>query len=363
MGSESPGAVRRVLGAAAVAAAVAAAATGCGAGPAPQSPPAAAPAVPPMDAPFEPANAEGGKTPPPQGVPAQAWAALENFLDVRTAAGAPLPEPAADPDCSLPGPGCTWDFGAETLVWSAGTGPRALRAEIYDRWKSSVRSLGWPVTSEYLFGGDYRTDFEKGSLIYVPRLGRIMDWNPAVEKAAVVIGDSQAGHDTWVGKGLASLGYTPVILGAGGTGYTQGNGTVDNYPSALETEQWLMPWGDPGLVVLQGGGNDAYGADNTQIRQNALQLIREVKRTYPRSRIVVVGVIGDGTGRRAEIDDLLGRVAAEQGLDFLSPRNWWKRYSLTSKLADGLHLSQAGHTAAAPVFARELGAVLKQGGD
>ena len=354
MGSESNALLRRFLSAAAAVATVAGV-SGCGAMPAQQPLPAAPPAPPSLSGELP------AKAPPPQGVPVNAWAALEEFVDVRAGSGRPLPEPAEEPVCSLPGPGCYFPYGTETLVWSADTGMRALRTEVFDRWKSSVRSLGWPVTSEYGFGGDRRTDFQKGTLMYSPRLGRIMSYQPSVEDAAVVIGDSQAGRDTWVGKGLASLGYTPLVLGAGGTGYTRGNGTVDNYPDALEAEEWLLPWGKPGLVVVQGGGNDAYGPGNVEIRHNAVQLIRELKRTYPETRIVMVGVIGDGKGRRAEIDDLLARVAAEQGLDFLSPKDWWKRYSLGSKLEDGLHLGRAGHDAAAPVFARELKTVLGRG--
>ena len=354
MRSESSGLLRRIAGAA-LAAGTLAALGGCGALPAQQPLPAAAAPVPVSDLPRgEPEAA----APPPQGVPADAWAALEKFVQARAEAGRPLPEPAAAPECSVPAPGCHFSYGAETLVWSPETGIRALRTEIFDRWKSSVRSLGWPVTSEYSFGGDFRTDFQKGTLMFAPRVGRIMSYDPSVEQSAVVIGDSQAGPDTWVGKGLSALGYKPVILGAGGTGYTRGNGTVDNYPEALEAEEWLLPWGNPGLVIIQGGGNDAYGPANAEIRNNAVQLIRELKRTYPHTRLVMVGVIGDGKGRRAEIDDLLARVAAEQGLDFLSPKDWWKRYSLDSKLDDGLHMGKAGHDAAAPRFAQELKAVL-----
>lgn len=355
MRSNSSALMRRILSAVTAAAAVAGMA-GCGAAPAQRPLPAVAAPVPPA-AGTEPAP----QPPPPQGVPADAWAALEEFVQMRVENGRPLPGPAEEPVCALPGPGCYFAYGGETLVWSAETGMRALRTEVFQRWKSSVRSLGWPVTSEYSFGGDRRTDFQKGTLMFSPRLGRIMSYEPSVEKTAVVIGDSQAGRDTWVGKGLASLGYTPVVLGAGGTGYTRGNGTVHSYPEALEAEEWLLPWGNPGLVVVQGGGNDAYGPGNTEIRHNAVQLIRELKRTYPETRIVMVGVIGDGKGRRAEIDSLLARVAAEQGLDFLSPRDWWKRYSLGSKLDDGLHLGKAGHDAAAPVFARELKTVLERG--
>lgn len=365
------GPLRRALAAAAVLA-FAAGAAGCGAaapaGPAaaetPASPPAEQPAgEPPVRDPVQitakPVDTNAGPVPPPAGVPAVAWAAMLRFAELRGDAGRPLAEASADPDCSLPGPGCTWSHGTETVVWSAASGTRALRTEVFTRWMASGRTqLGWPTSSEYRFGGDYRTDFQKGSLMYVPRLGRVMAYDPGVEKSAVVIGDSQAGKDTWVGKGLASLGFAPVILGAGGTGYTRGNGTVDSYPEALEGEEWLLPWGKPALVILQGGGNDAFGPSNQAIRHNAIQLIREIRRTYPESRIVVAGVIGSGSGRRGEIDDLMRRVAAEQQLEFLSLKDWWSRYGLGSKLDDGVHLTKAGHDAAAPVFARELKGIL-----
>ncbi|MER1996078.1 MAG: GDSL-type esterase/lipase family protein [Arthrobacter sp.] len=356
MSLESGGLLRRIAGAA-LAAGTLFSLAGCGALPAQQPLPAAAAPLPVLPQ-SEPSTA----APAPQGVPADAWSALQIFVQTRSGTDRPLPEPTAAPECSVPAPGCFFAYGEETLVWSPETGVRALRTEIFDRWKSSVRSLGWPVTSEYSYGGDFRTDFQKGTLMFAPRLGRIMSWNPSIEQSAVVIGDSQAGADTWVGRGLSSLGYKPVILGAGGTGYTQGNGTVDNYPEALEAEEWLLPWGRPSLVIIQGGGNDAYGPGNVQIRQNALQLIRELKRTYPETRMVMVGVIGDGSGRRAEIDNLLAGIAAEQGLDFLSLKDWWKRYGLSAKLEDGLHLNKAGHDAAAPQFARELKALLGRNG-
>ncbi|MCC3296705.1 SGNH/GDSL hydrolase family protein [Arthrobacter caoxuetaonis] len=352
---------RRSLVVAAALAAVLGAA-GCGTAEPAGALPAAGPPTPVLGSQPTAGLTEAGEPPQvgitaaPQGVPAVGWAAMTTLVDIRAAGDRPLPEPLEAPSCSLAG--CSWSFGTETLVWSASSGARALRTEVFSRWKSSGGNLGWPVTSEYSFGGDYRTDFQKGTLMYVPRLGRTMAYLPEVEKAAVVIGDSQAGRDTWVGKGLFSLGYHPVILGAGGTGYTQGNGRVGNYPSALEGEEWLMPWGKPGLVVLQGGGNDAHGPSNQAIRQNALQLIREIRRTYPETRIVVVGVIGDGGGRRGEVDDLMARVSAEEDLEFLSPKDWWKRYSLGSKLDDGLHFGRAGHDAAAPVFARELRKIL-----
>ncbi|MCQ1949417.1 SGNH/GDSL hydrolase family protein [Arthrobacter sp. zg-Y859] len=193
-----------------------------------------------------------------------------------------------------------------------------------------------------------------GSLVYMPQTGRTMSVVPGVEDSALVIGDSQAGPDTWVGQGLEQAGYPAIIRGAGGTGYVQGNGSVAGYARALEAHQWLLPWGTPRLIVLQGGGNDtAHPA--ADIRTEALRLIGDLRQSYPSVRIVMVGVIGDGTGRRSEVDGVLAAVAAEQGIDFLTPGDWWARYGLNGQLRpDGRHLSPEGHRVAAGVFAREL---------
>ncbi|MCQ1985410.1 SGNH/GDSL hydrolase family protein [Arthrobacter sp. zg-Y844] len=193
-----------------------------------------------------------------------------------------------------------------------------------------------------------------GSLVYMPQTGRMMSVVPGVEDSALVIGDSQAGPDTWVGQGLEQAGYPAIIRGSGGTGYVQGNSTVAGYARALEAQQWLLPWGTPRLIVLQGGGNDtAHPA--ADIRAEALRLIRDLRQSYPSVRIVMVGVIGDGTGPRSEVDRVLAAVAAEQGIGFLTPGDWWARYGLNGTLRpDGRHLSPEGHRVAARVFASEL---------
>nr|WP_231713083.1 SGNH/GDSL hydrolase family protein [Arthrobacter sp. zg-Y769] len=177
---------------------------------------------------------------------------------------------------------------------------------------------------------------------------------PGVEDSALVIGDSQAGPDTWVGLGLEQAGYPAIIRGAIGTGYVEGNGSVAGYARALEAHQWLLPWGTPRLILLQGGGNDITHPAS-DIRAEALRLIRGLRQSYPSVRIVMVGVIGDGTGPRSEVDRVLAAVAAEQGIDFLTPGNWWARYGLNGRLRpDGRHLSPEGHRIAAGVFAHEL---------
>lgn len=196
-----------------------------------------------------------------------------------------------------------------------------------------------------------------GEILNHPVTGRPMVVVEDVEKSALVIGDSQAGPSTWVGQGLALAGYPALIRGAGGTGYVQGNGTVSGYAQALESQQWLLPWGTPSLIILQGGGNDtAYPPE--AVRAGARQLIRDIRQSYPGVRILMVGVIGDGTGPRQGVDDVLAATARGEGIGFLSPGRWWSQYGLTGVLRpDGRHLSPEGHRIAAEVFAREIGAL------
>ena len=209
------------------------------------------------------------------------------------------------------------------------------------------------------------SDFSDGSLIRMPGLDRFMTYDAGIEDSAVVIGDSQTGPDTWVARGLAELGYRTVLRGAGGTGYTRGYGSVGSYYTALTRQQWLLPWGNPKLVVLQGGGNDVGKATDRELAGAAEQMIAEMRRTYPQSRLVMVGVISSDTvaGRaRREADRLLASVARDQGVEFLRVGDWWSRYELQRLLEpDGRHFTPEGHRAAGRVFARELGTLLEAG--
>ena len=328
------------------------------AGGAPAAPPAAgAPAarsrLPQAPVPVPGAAARSRLQPVPPGVPFPAWRELTALVAAQREAGHPLPPPDAAPACGAAG--CTQRFGETLALWSPGTGAHLVRAAVYSVWSTPQgASLGFPVRSEYPQDGAYRTDFQHGSLMYAPDTGRVMNVVPGVEDSALLIGDSQAGGDTWLGQGLAQAGYPAIIRGAAGTGYVQGNATIRGYARALETGQWLLPWGTPSLVILQGGGNDS-GRPAAEIRAGAVQLIRDVRQSYPSARIIMVGVIGDGTGPRMEADRVLAETARQEGLPFLDPGDWWVRYNLNGALRpDGRHLSAEGHSRTAPVFAREL---------
>ncbi|WP_312875924.1 SGNH/GDSL hydrolase family protein [Arthrobacter terrae] len=191
----------------------------------------------------------------------------------------------------------------------------------------------------------------------------------AIGRTAVLIGDSQSegaagvsAKDTWTNTGLAKLGYNVVFCGRGGTGFVAANGPVGNYPDALEKGHWNVPYGPAPLVVIEGGGNDAgRGATDDQIIANASRLIQDLRQTYPASRFVIIGTLAKGAmsggGRRTQVDSLLGAFAAKNGIPFISAGDWLTAYSLTDKMADGVHLTGAGHRILSDVLAGKLAAL------
>lgn len=96
-----------------------------------------------------------------------------------------------------------------------------------------------------------------------------------VRHTAVLIGDSQSmPKDSWPQQGIAAMGYKLHVVGMGGTGYVATNGKTGNYIDALQRGDWVLPFGDPPLIVVQGGGNDAtQRATDAQITSNAERLL------------------------------------------------------------------------------------------
>lgn len=183
-----------------------------------------------------------------------------------------------------------------------------------------------------------------------------------IRLTAVLIGDSQSQPaDGWPRQALAALGYKVHFAGLGGTGFVAANGKTGNYIDALQRGDWLLPYGAPPLVVIQGGGNDATrGATDAQIVANADRLIAALKQRYPGARIVMIGTLARGAnyggGRRSQVDALLGTVAAKDGLTFISVGDWLTRYDAVKELADGVHMTAAGHKKLGAVLTREMGA-------
>ena len=201
-----------------------------------------------------------------------------------------------------------------------------------------------------------------GSIYRNPASGRDEVVVADIARTAVLIGDSQSEPETsWPRKALASLGYTVHFCGLGGTGYVAANGKTGNYIDALERGDWLLPYGSPPLVVIEGGGNDAArGATDQQISANAERLIAGVRGRYPEARLAMVGTLArgaaNGGGRRTQVDALLGTVAARHSIPFVSVGDWLTRYDLTQSMADGVHMNADGHAALAVLLAQRLAA-------
>lgn len=181
-----------------------------------------------------------------------------------------------------------------------------------------------------------------------------------VRNTAVLIGDSQSvPDDSWPRRALAALGYSVHFCGYGGTGFTAANGKMGNYIDALERGNWMLPVGTPGLVVVEGGGNDAArGASDAQITANANRLIQALKARYPTTKIVMVGTLArganNGGGRRSQVDSLLSTISAKQGITFVSAGDWLTKYNQTQHLADAVHMDSEGRKALGTVLERRL---------
>lgn len=208
-------------------------------------------------------------------------------------------------------------------------------------------------------------DLPTGALYVNPISGRKEIIDPGVTRSAVLIGDSQSAGaagvkaaDTWVGRGLAARGYKVRMIAVGGTGFVSSVADWPNYPDAVESGSAVLPFGNPALVVVQGGGNDASrGVPDAEILSNAARLLADLKVTYPRSKFLFIGTLAKGSaggGRRTQVDTLLAGFAQRNGLNFISAGDWVTRYGLGGKMADSVHLNSEGHKVLAGVLSDEL---------
>lgn len=212
-------------------------------------------------------------------------------------------------------------------------------------------------------------DLPSGSMIFNPVSGREEVTDPAIARLAVLFGDSQAAGaagvqeaDTWVQLGLAERGYKVKFLGGGGIGFAAKTPSTSNYPDSLDTGRKVLPYGNPALVVVQGGGNDAsQGIADARILDNADRLLHDLKASYPNSEFLFIGTLAKGQayggGRRTQVDALLAGFAQRNGVRFISAGDWVTRYGVGDKLVDGVHLNRGGHQALAKVLATDLKAM------
>ncbi|WP_028265428.1 SGNH/GDSL hydrolase family protein [Arthrobacter sp. MA-N2] len=183
-----------------------------------------------------------------------------------------------------------------------------------------------------------------------------------VRHTAVLIGDSQSQPEgSWPRAALGSIGYKVYTVGRGGTGFVAATATTGNYIDALQRGDWVLPFGTPPLIVIQGGGNDAArNASDEQITANANRLIVTLRKRYPLAKIAMIGTLAkgadDGGGRRTQVDALLGTIAAKAGAPFFSVGDWITKYHVAGDLVDGVHLNAAGHAKLSGILAADMAA-------
>lgn len=256
-------------------------------------------------------------------------------------------------------------FTGGRLYWKQGLGAvpviRGMLAA-YLKLGAERSSLGAPRSAEYSFGSGYvRQDFERGSLFWERRSGRVST-QVATATTAVTLCDSQCDGISWSRQGLAANGFTDDQIRAyGGGGYAAIAGRYGASVTRLyATGRIPLPVGDPGLVALTLGGNDAtQGKTDTEILKNFHQMIALVRNTYPKSKIAVNGVmsrLGADHARRRAVDALITKEALRMGLPTVSVSGWGSIYGAQYK--DGVHLTQSGHNTIAPHYAGALRSAL-----
>ena len=242
----------------------------------------------------------------------------------------------------LAGCGAATEPGSGAAAAPRAAAPVAAPGEAVAAGSAVVSDLGAAVDPASL---------PAGALYRNPTNGRDEVIVGNIAHTALLIGDSQSEPQaSWPRRALTGLGYDVFFCGKGGTGFVASNGTTGNYVDALQRGDWHLPYGFPPLVLIEGGGNDAkQGASNEQISANADRLITTIKQRYPGAKLAMVGTLGKGTdhggARRAEVDALLGTVAADHGIPFVSVGDWLTRYGLESQLKDSVHMNGEGHRA------------------
>ncbi|MET1065194.1 MAG: SGNH/GDSL hydrolase family protein [Arthrobacter sp.] len=252
--------------------------------------------------------------------------------------------------------------GQAPLTRTAGTSAEAANGSPGQRASAPAGAPGEPMAAGSRGNGKLTQpgSMPAGTVYRNPATGRNEVVVEDVARTAVLIGDSQSEPTySWPRNALASLGYAVHFCGRGGTGFVASNGETGNYIDALQRGDWLLPYGSPPLVVIEGGGNDASrGATDQEISANAERLIASVRQRYPAARLAMVGTLArgadNGGGRRTEVDALLGKVAARHSMAFVGVGDWLTRYNLTNAMADGVHMSPEGHAALGVLLARRL---------
>ncbi|MGH1979088.1 S-layer homology domain-containing protein [Rothia sp. L_38] len=177
---------------------------------------------------------------------------------------------------------------------------------------------------------------------------------------ALLIGDSQIGDPSlsprfWVGQGFAQAGYRPHFYSWGGIGVHAVNQYHPSYFDSVINNARALPLGSPGIVYIQGSGNDLWTGRSYQDTAEGLRtIIRLLRELYPHSLIMLSEVVSrripEQTNRH-QLSDHLAAVGKQEGIHVVPNRFWITDKGVAHLLQDSVHLSPAGHNALAPHLA------------
>lgn len=248
-------------------------------------------------------------------------------------------------------------FEKATMVWGPNTGAKYLDNSTFHVWRNQPAVYGWPTKDSWTTAQGINNQFQKSQVIW--KNGVLSSSQQATNKTAVILCDSQCEGYGWGEQGAAALGYTDIVeRGYGGGGYaapaalTLGSSLTD----ALYQNRINLPQGNPGLVMLTLGGNDAsQGYSDAQILTQMRLMIARVKTIYPNSQLVINGVMSRNDSdhaRRRAVDALVTAEAKRQGISYVSVAGWGT--TLKPGYRDAVHLNQNGHNTVAPSYAAAL---------
>lgn len=248
-----------------------------------------------------------------------------------------------------------FDNGA--LVWVPERGALVIDGVAFEEWLSRPDALGRPVQDSWSDERGVHTKFDHQEVI--SSNNKLYSADPVGHDTALIICDSQCvPPDSWLDRGAHTAGFASIIKrGYSGAGYsTRPPMLTTAVADAVLGNEVLLPAGNPGVVILSLGGNDATaGRSDDRIRQDAQLLISRVQQLYPDTPLVVNGVLSRedaGHVRRREVDKIIIDVAKSLGVRSISLAGWGTQDSLD--YADNVHLTDKGHQQMGTVYGPAL---------
>lgn len=253
-------------------------------------------------------------------------------------------------------------FAGGVLLWHEGAGVFRLDADYFAIWTADPERFGWPAKDTWTDERGAHQDWEKGRTVL--RAGRLLTvgQTPVDASTAVLLCDSQCGGNSWIEQGARGAGFPNIVkLGFGGSGYLAPiSGLGAGFAESVASNRLLLPEGDPGVVIVTLGGNDAAQRHSTaEVAAAEEQLIGLLRASYPDAAIVVDGVMSRSdaahAARRA-MDAAVTEQARRLGVSAISVAGWVSEFGAPQ--ADNVHLTPEGHDTIGPHYAEALRAAL-----